>query len=60
MKISVFDELRGWALEKGKRGPNESKVSLFTIGTEFLASRLNVTMNERNFMFEKKMDLGTS
>ena len=45
--------LGGWAFEKGKRGPNEPKVTLFTIGTEFLASRLNVTMNERNLMFEK-------
>ena len=26
-----------------KRGPNEPKVTLFTIGTEFLASRLNMT-----------------
>ena len=37
-----------------KRGPNESKVTLFTIGTDFLASRFNVTINERNLMFEKK------
>ena len=46
--------LRGWAFEKGKRGPNESKVTLFTIGTAFLASGLNVTINERNLMFEKQ------
>ena len=46
--------LGGWAFEKGKRGPNESKVTLFTIGTAFLASGLNVTINERNLMFEKK------
>ena len=47
--------LEGGAFEKGKRGPNEPKVTLFTIGTEFLASRLNVTINERNLMFEKKV-----
>ena len=47
--------LGGWAFEKGKRGPNESKLTLFTIGTAFLASGLNVTINERNVMFEKKM-----
>ena len=46
--------LGGWAFEKGKRGPNESKVTLFTIGTAFLASRLNVTINEINLMFDKK------
>ena len=46
--------LRGWAFETGKRGPNESKVTLFTIGTAFLASRLNVTINEINLMFDKK------
>ena len=46
--------LGGWAFEKGKRGPNESKVTLFTIGTAFLASGLNVTINERNLMFKKK------
>ena len=46
--------LGGWAFEKGKRGPNESKFTLFTIGTAFLASGLNVTINERNLMFEKK------
>ena len=34
---------------------NEPKVTLFTIGTEFLASRLNVTINERNLMFEKNI-----
>ena len=50
--------LGGWAFEKGKRGHNESKVTLFTIGTAFLASGLNVTINERNLMFEKKMNLG--
>ena len=52
--------LGGWAFEKGKRGPNESKFTLFTIGTTFLASGLNVTINERNLMFEKKiyMNLG--
>ena len=27
--------LGGWAFEKGKRGPNESKFTLFTIGTAF-------------------------
>ena len=47
--------LGGWAFEKGKRGPNEPKVTLFTIGTAFLASRLNVTINERNLMFEKQI-----
>ena len=47
--------LGGWAFEKGKRGSNESKFTLFTIGTAFLASGLNVTINERNLMFEKKM-----
>ena len=36
--------LGGWAFEKGK----------FTIGTAFLASGLNVTINDRNLMFEKK------
>ena len=41
--------------EKDKRSPNEPKVTLFTIGTDFLASRLNVTINERNLMFEKKV-----
>ena len=56
-RISVFDELRGWAFEKGKGGPNERKVTLFTIGTDFLASRLNVTINERNLKFEKKQYL---
>ena len=54
--------LGGWAFEKGKRGPNESKFTLFTIGTAFLASGLNVTINERNLMFEKiilkNMNLG--
>ena len=45
--------LGGGAFEERKRGPNESKVTLFTIGTAFLASRLNVTINERNLMFEK-------
>ena len=44
--------LGGWAFEKGKRGPN---VTLFTIGTAFLASGLNVTINERNLMFEKNI-----
>ena len=42
--------LGGWAFEKGKRGPNESKVTLFTIGTAFLASGLNVTVNETKNM----------
>ena len=46
--------LGGWAFEKGK-GPNELKVTLFTIGTEILACRLNVTINERNLMFEKRI-----
>ena len=45
----------GWAFEKGKRGPNQPKVTFFTIGTKFLTSRLNVTINERNLMFEKKI-----
>ena len=44
----------GGGVEKGKRGPNESKVTLFTIGTAFLASGLNVTINERNLKFENK------
>ena len=49
MKISVFDEFRGeGAFEKANRGLNEPKVTLFTIGTEFLAT------NERNLMFDKK------
>ena len=49
--------LGGWAFEKGKRGPNESKFTLlhFYTGTAFLASGLNVTVNERNLMFEKKI-----
>ena len=63
LKVSVFHDFRGWAFEKGKRGPNESKFTLFTIGTAFLASGLNVTINERNLMFEKKilknMNLGS-
>ena len=46
-------EFRG-PFEKDKRGPNEPKVTLFTIGTAFLASRLNVTINEINLMFDKK------
>ena len=46
--------LGGWTFEKGKSGPNESKVTPFIIGTAFLASGLNVTINERNLMFEKK------
>ena len=52
--------LGGWAFEKGKRGPNESKFTLFTIRNAFLASGLNVTINERNLMFENKenMNLG--
>ena len=56
LKVSVFHEFRGGGPLKrqGKRGPNEPKVTLFTIGTAFLASRLNVTINERNLMFEKK------
>ena len=45
--------LGGWAFEKGKRGPNESKFTLFTIGTAFLASGLNVAINEKNLMFQK-------
>ena len=36
----------GWDFEKGKRGNNEPKVTLFTIDTE---------INERNLMFEKKI-----
>ena len=43
-KFPFFMTLGGWAFEKGKRGPNEPKVTLFTIDTEFLASRLNVTI----------------
>ena len=39
-------------MKRAKGGPNEPKVTLFTIDTEFLASRLNVTINERNLMFE--------
>ena len=58
-KVSVFHDFRGWAFEKGKRGPNEPKVTLFTIDTKFLASRLNVTINERNLMFEKKRIWGS-
>ena len=56
MKVSVFHDFRGgWAFEKGKRGPNKAlKVTLFTIGTAVLASELNVTISERNLMFEKK------
>ena len=54
LKVPFFMSLGGWAFEKGKRGPNESKFTLFTIGTAFLASGLNVTINERNLMFEKK------
>ena len=53
--------LGGWAFEKGKRGPNESKVTLFTIGIAFLASGLNVTISERNLCLKKilnKMNLG--
>ena len=46
--------LGGWTFEKGKRGPNDPKVTLFTIGTDFLASRLNVTINERNLLLEFK------
>ena len=46
--------LGGWAFEKGKRGPNVSKVTLFTIGTAFLASGLNVTISESNLMSKKK------
>ena len=53
LKVSV--SLGGWAFEKGKRGPNESKVTVFTIGTAFLADGLNVTINERNL---KNMNLG--
>ena len=44
----------GEDFEKGKRGRNEPKVTLFTTGIELLASRLNVTINERNLMFEKR------
>ena len=57
--VQTFDEFRGWTLEKGKRGPNDPKVTLFTIGTDFLASRLNVTINERNILLElKKKKIG--
>ena len=49
--------LGGWVFEKGKRSPNVSKVTLFTIGTAFLASRLNVTIKEINVMFDKKIYL---
>ena len=45
--------LGGWAFEKGKRGPNKPKVKLFTIGTKFLAGRLNVTKeNSKNIILE--------
>ena len=54
-KFPFLMSLGGWVFEKGKRGPNEPKVTLFTIGTEFLACRLNVTINERSVMFEKKI-----
>ena len=57
LKISVFNEFSrdGFLnFEKGKRGPNEPKVTLVTIGTTFLACRLNVAINERNIMFGKK------
>ena len=53
-KFPFLTSLGGWAFEKGKRGPNEPKVTLFTIGTAFLASRLNVTINEINLTFDKK------
>ena len=48
-KFPFFMTLGGRAFEKGKW-----KFTLFTIGTAFLASGLNVTINERNLMFEKK------
>ena len=42
------------ALEKGTRGSNEPNVTLFTIGTEFLASRLNGTKeNSKKISFLK-------
>ena len=50
--------LGGGDFEKGKRGPDEPKATLFTIDTEFLASRLNVTINERNLTSEKENELG--
>ena len=43
MNISVFDEFRGGPFDKGKWGPNEPKVTIFTIDTELLASGLNMT-----------------
>ena len=48
----------GGAFEKGKRGHNEPKVTLFTIDTEFLANMLKVTTNEKKIMFEKKYEFG--
>ena len=45
------------AFEEGKRGRNKPKITIFTIDTEFLASRFNVTINERNLTFEKKKRL---
>ena len=58
-KISFYENFRfclgGMGFWKDKRGSNEPKVTLFTIRAEFLASRLNVTINERNLMFKKKL-----
>ena len=44
----------GGGLLKRAKGALTSQKSLFTIGTAFLTSGLNVTINERNLMFEKK------
>ena len=41
--------LGGGAFEKGKRGCNEPKVTLFTKGTEFLVRRLNLTQTKNCF-----------
>ena len=53
--MSVSHEFRGGgAFEKGKRGPKEPKVTLFTIGTNFLACRLNMTKeNSKKISFLK-------
>ena len=41
---------------RGKRGHNEPKGTLFTIDTDSLASRLNVTKKKREkILFSKKM-----
>ena len=56
MQIYIFHEFKGGEeVEKVKRGLNEPRVTLFSIDTNFLANRLNVTINERNIMFEKNI-----